>query len=122
MAKKFGELRAKMSPERRARNEARAGELLAEMPLQELRRAMDLSQERVAEILGLRQSSVSKIENEADMYVSTLRSYIEALGGSLVVTAKMPAGEVVIQNFDDIRRKTEDRESVVKAAVSRDSR
>ena len=102
MAKSFNQLRAKMSPERRARNEARTKKLLAEMPLQELRQAMSLSQKTMSELLGRDQPSISKIENQTDMYVSTLRSYIEALGGELQIVAKLPTGTVHISRFDEI--------------------
>jgi transcriptional regulator with XRE-family HTH domain len=104
MATPFKKVRDKMSPERRARVEARTQAMLAEMPLHELRRAQDLSQETIARVLGVKQSSISKIENQTDMYVSTLRSYVEAIGGNLVITAKLPSGDVPIKRFDEIRR------------------
>ncbi|HYV43072.1 MAG TPA: XRE family transcriptional regulator [Thermoanaerobaculia bacterium] len=103
MARKFSELTSKMSPERRARVEARTQEMLAEMPLQELRKAMEMSQERLSELLGWTQPSISKVEHQTDMFVSTLRSYIEALGGELEIRAKLPAGDVIIKRFDEIQ-------------------
>ena len=103
MATSFKTLREKMSPARRARVEARTKELLAEMPLQELRQAMKMSQERLSELLGWKQPSISKVEHQTDMYVSTLRSYIEALGGELQIIAKLPTGDIPIKRFDEIR-------------------
>lgn len=106
MATSFKTLRDKMSPERRARVEARTAQLLAEMPLHELRQALHMSQQRLSEILGLKQSSISKVENQTDMYVSTLRSYIEALGGELQIVANLPTGTVFIKRFDEIEAAT----------------
>jgi DNA-binding transcriptional regulator YiaG len=102
MAKKFNELRKEMSPERRARNVAATQALLAEMPLQELRQARALSQETLAELLDVDQSGVSKLEQRTDMYVSTLRRYIKALGGELEIIAHFPDGNVRITQFAHI--------------------
>ena len=102
MAKKFTELREKLSPERQARVHERTREMLKEMPLQELRQARKLSQEAIATVLGAKQASISKLEHRTDMYVSTLRSYIEAMGGTLEIVAQFPDGEVRITQFTDI--------------------
>lgn len=102
MAKKFAELRAKMAPEAQARVEVKAQELLAEMPLNELRRARGLSQKVLAEVLHVQQPSIAKMEKRTDMYISTLRSHIEAMGGQLDVIARFPDGSVKISNFSDI--------------------
>src|SRR6185437_7032810 len=83
MAKNFNTLRERMSPERRARVEKRVAQTLEKMALHDLRRARRLNQMQVATGLKSAQSEVSKIENRADMHVSTLRQYIEALGGHL---------------------------------------
>jgi hypothetical protein len=99
MPRNFRELRAKMSPERRAQNRARAEAMLREMPLAELRTAHELTQTRLAEIMEVEQSEVSRIEKRADMYVSTLRSYIEAMGGTLRIQATFPDGSVEITQF-----------------------
>jgi DNA-binding XRE family transcriptional regulator len=85
--------------ERRRRIDAEANRQLAELPLQELRRARELSQQSLAEALGGAQSTVSKLESQADMYVSTLRRYIEAMGGELEIIARFPDGEVRITQF-----------------------
>ena len=102
MAKKFNELRAKMSPAARARAQTRARTMLADMPLQELRLARGLSQEALAATLKVRQASISKLERRADMYISTLRSHIRAMGGELEIVARFPDGEVRISNFEDV--------------------
>ena len=102
MAKKFSELRAKMSPERRARNDAAVKAELAEMPLNELRNARGLSQKMLAEALHIQQPAIAKLEKRTDMYISTLRSHIEAMGGDLEVIAKFPDGDVKIVNFSQI--------------------
>ena len=102
MANKFTELRARMSSESRARSEAKAQAMLAEMPLNELRQARGLTQKMLAEMLHVQQPSVAKLEKRTDMYISTLRSHIEAMGGELEVLARFPDGTVKISNFSDI--------------------
>ena len=102
MAKKFAALRAQMSPESQARAEAKAQVMLAEMPLNELRQARGLSQKMLAEVLHVQQPAIAKIEKRTDMYISTLRSHIEAMGGQLDVVARFPDGTVKISNFSDL--------------------
>ena len=102
MANKFSELRSRMSPASRARAEAKAQAMLAEMPLNELRQARGLSQKMLAELLHVQQPSIAKLEKRADMYLSTLRSHIEAMGGELEVIARFPDGSVKISNFADL--------------------
>ena len=101
MARKYSELREQMDPARRARVEAKVQAAIADMPLSELRRARDLSQTRLAEILETSQSEVSKIERRTDLYLSTLRSYIEAMGGELEIVARFPDGIVRVNQFKD---------------------
>jgi ribosome-binding protein aMBF1 (putative translation factor) len=100
MAKKFAELRAKMSPESQARSTDKAHCLMAEMALNELRRARGMSQEELAIVLHVKQPSVAKFEQRTDTYISTLRDHIRALGGELEIIARFPEGEVKITNFD----------------------
>lgn len=97
---KWSDIKAKEKPEVMARARARKEELLKEMPLQELRRARDLTQETLAETLDVAQSEVSKIEKRTDMYVKTLRRYIEAMGGRLDIVAHFPDGDVRITQFE----------------------
>jgi transcriptional regulator with XRE-family HTH domain len=99
MARKFAELEAKMSVEAIARSDARYREMLAEMPLHELRRARGLSQEVLAKALQIKQPNVAKLEKRTDIYISTLRSTIEAMGGELDIVARFPDGAVKITNF-----------------------
>ena len=101
MAKKFVDLQARMSPEARQRSEALARSMLEAMALQELRQARALSQVDLAERLNVKQAAVSKLERRDDMYVSTLREYIRALGGDLEIIARFPDGDVRIMNFAD---------------------
>jgi DNA-binding XRE family transcriptional regulator len=106
MAKKFAELRAQMPPAARERADALASAMLAEMPLNELRQARGLSQKMLAEVLHVQQPSIAKIEKRTDMYLSTLRSHIEAMGGELEVVARFPDGAVKISNFSDLGKNT----------------
>jgi len=99
MAKNFNELRKRMSPEALARSEERVKKMLAEMPLDELREARRLTQEQLAEQLGVGQAEVSRIERRTDMYVSTLERMVEAMGGELQIRAVFPDGTVVIRRF-----------------------
>ncbi|HSR09152.1 MAG TPA: XRE family transcriptional regulator [Bryobacteraceae bacterium] len=105
MAKKFSELRDKMSPASRAASEREFRRLVEEMPLEELRVARELTQTSLAKILDVGQSEVSKIEKRTDMYVSTLASYVKAMGGELEICAVFPDGKVKINQFEDIAPK-----------------
>lgn len=100
MAKSFQILRAKMSPERRARNQQRAEEMLAELALEELRQALHLTQEQVAEMRQLNWPVVAERDYLRDDYVSTLHKFVTALGGQLKLVASFPDREVVINQFD----------------------
>jgi predicted XRE-type DNA-binding protein len=102
MAKKFSNLRAKMKPDARERANLMAQSMLAEMPLNELRQARGLSQKMLAEVLHVQQPAIAKIEKRTDMYLSTLRSHIEAMGGELDIVARFPDGSVKISNFSDL--------------------
>ena len=94
MARKFSDLTKKMSVKDRAKIKARSARLLAELPLEQLRSARSLTQTNMAHLLGVNQSAISKIEKRTDMYLSTLRSYVEAMGGSLEIQAIFPDGAV----------------------------
>lgn len=101
----FAELRARMSPEAQAKAGAEAQRLGDEMDLAEVRRALKLSQEEIGQTLQIGQGSVAKIEKRADMYVSTLRRFIEAMGGELEIVARFPGHTVKIKNFADLSEK-----------------
>jgi len=77
--------------------------IMEEMTLQELRQAQHRSQEVVGEILQINQAAVSKIERRADMYVSTLRSFVQAMGGDLEIIARFPDRPPVrINQFEEL--------------------
>ena len=75
---------------------------LAEMPLAELRQARKFTQQQIAETLKIKQASVSKMESQTDMYISTIRKYVEAMGGELEIIAKFPEGIVKVENFESL--------------------
>ncbi len=99
MARKFNSLRAKMPRESLERARMKAATYKREMALDELREARKLTQERLAEILGVKQAAVSKMERRADMYISTLMAVVEAMGGRLRIEAVFPEGKVLIRQF-----------------------
>lgn len=100
-ARSFRELEAKMSPEARARSEAKAREMIAEMPLCQLRAARELTQENLAALLGVKQASISKMERRTDIYIGTLSRFIEAMGGQLEIRACFPDGSIRITQFSE---------------------
>jgi transcriptional regulator with XRE-family HTH domain len=102
MAKSFKELKEKMSPERREKIEDRAQAMLIGMALQELRQARQLTQQELANVLNVNQAALSKMENQADMRISTLRKLLTAMGGNLKIIAEFPEGEVVIDQFERV--------------------
>ena len=102
MAKPYSTLRAKMSPDARAKAEEQTRQLMLEMPLQELRQARKMSQEQMAKSLHTKQSNVSRIEKRTDMYISTLRNVIKAMGGDLEIVARFPDGNVRINQFEEL--------------------
>ena len=103
MGKTYEQLMAELSPKRRARVEARASELIAEeKSLRDLRQARQLTQQRMAKRLGIKQHSISRLEQRSDMLLSTLRDYIGKMGGELELTARFPDREPVrIKGFAD---------------------
>ena len=101
MARKFRDLIDRMPKQRCERIRDRAEAMLIEMALQDLRRSRSLTQEDLAEALGLNQSALSKMEHQQDMYVSTLRRILSAMGGKLKLVAEFPDTEVVINQFDE---------------------
>ncbi len=97
MARNFKELEANMRPA----SLARAKEMMAEMLLAEIRRAVGLTQEQVAASLGIKQPSLSRLESQDDMQISTLRRLVPALGGELEIIAHLPGGAIRITQFQD---------------------
>jgi predicted XRE-type DNA-binding protein len=102
MLNKFSDLRSKMTSEAKSRAKVKAQAMLEQMPLNELRQARGLSQKMLAELLHVQQPSIAKLEKRTDMYISTLRSHIEAMGGELEVIARFPEGTVKISNFSEL--------------------
>jgi DNA-binding XRE family transcriptional regulator len=95
--KTLDQMLREVGPARRKKIEARAAQLLAEeMSLRELRRAHKLTQERIAETLGIGQDQVSRLEQRSDLLISTLRSYVEAMGGRLTIIAEFPHHKPVV--------------------------
>jgi predicted transcriptional regulator len=98
----FIELTQGFTPERRARIAAKAAALRETMSLEELRKARYLSQEDMAATLSVGQPAVAKLEKRTDMHVSNLRRYVEALGGTLEITARFPEASVVLANIGEV--------------------
>jgi len=99
MPRNFKALEAQMAPERLARAEMKAKEILADMLLAEIRKQMGLTQEQLAKALNIKQPTLSKIESQGDMQIGTLRRIIEALGGELELIAHLPGGDVRLSQF-----------------------
>lgn len=90
MATNAKDILKQMSAERRTKIQQRAEKLMAEYEaLQELRKALGVTQEELADRLAVSQNSISGIESRKDMKLSTLMSYIKALGGDLEVTVRL---------------------------------
>ena len=102
MVKSFDKLRNKMSIGAQKKAVAKAEKIMAKMALCDLRKALKISQEHLAETLETKQSNVSRMERRTDMYISTLRIYVEAMGGELDIIAKFPEGNVHINQFQNI--------------------
>jgi len=105
MARKFHELRQAMSPDAQARAHGKAIALKAQLPLAELRQARHYSQEQLAAEMSVQQPAVAKLEKKTDMYISTLRRFIEAMGGQLEIRAHFPDGDVTINQFEELAEK-----------------
>jgi len=99
----YSDYKKKLSPEQRARVDELARKLIAEeKSLREIRKARECSQAELAKKLGMNQGDLSKFERRTDVYLSTVRHYIEALGGTLELVATFPeTGAVKIANFGD---------------------
>jgi transcriptional regulator with XRE-family HTH domain len=93
----------KMPAERRARIERGVRDDLGEMLLCEIRRLTGLTQQQVADSMGIKQPTLSALESQEDMQVSTLYRIVRALGGELEVVAKLPTGRIAISQFKDVQ-------------------
>ncbi len=99
MAHKFEKLKKEMKPESVRIAKAKAKEMMAEMLLVEIRKEVGLTQEDLAKTLGIKQPSLSKLESQDDIQISTLRRLINALGGQLELIVHMPGGDIRISQF-----------------------
>ena len=99
MAKKFDDLLKNIKPERVKNAKAKAQDMMAEMLLSELRKESGQTQEELAKTLGIKQPSLSKLESQDDIQLSTLNRLIQALGGKLELIAHMPKGDIRISQF-----------------------
>ena len=102
MAKSFTILKDKLSDTSKANIQERVKAAFEEMPLAELRQARKFTQQQIAQSLKIKQASVSKLESQTDMYISTIRRYIEAMGGELEIIAKFPEGSIRVENFESL--------------------
>jgi predicted transcriptional regulator len=100
MARKFRELEAGMSAEAITTSDTIYNRLKETMALEELRDALRMTQQELARTLNVDQSAISKLEHRTDMYVSTLRRCITAMGGQLEIRAVFPQGTVRISQFE----------------------
>ena len=87
MARNLERVLAKLPPERREKVERRAAELAT---LKDLRQAVNRAQEELASYLGVGQDTISRLEQRGDMLISTLKRYVEAMGGQLELVARFP--------------------------------
>jgi predicted transcriptional regulator len=108
----FAKLREAMSIESMERARQKSVALKNEMDLAELRNAMQLSQEELASELKIGQASVAKLEKRTDMYVSTLRRFIEAMGGELDIVARFPDHTIPIKTFSQIKENGKEKTRV----------
>ena len=100
MAKSFDALVKRTTTKAtRDRAAARTRQLLGELLMAELRQAAGKSQRQLAKVLGIKQPSLSKLENQSDIQVSTLQRIVEALGGKLDLVARFPKGDVRIRQY-----------------------
>src|SRR5690349_10736991 len=99
MAKSFRTLYDALPKERRNKIEKRVAKERAAMALREIRQAQSLTQQQLAKTLHLNQAAISKVEKQSDMYVSTLRRFLEAMGGELRIVAHFPDRDVEIKTF-----------------------
>jgi DNA-binding XRE family transcriptional regulator len=99
MAHNFDKLKKGMKPHNLRKARAKAKEMMAEMLLVEIRKEAGFTQEDIAKALKIKQPSLSKLESQDDMQISTLQRLIQALGGQLELIAHMPGGDIQIRQF-----------------------
>lgn len=99
MAKPISELLNRLPAERQAAIKTKTAVILAQLDLPEIRKTMDMTQQGMADALGISQPRVAKLEKGGDVQLSTLRNYLFALGGDLEVRAKFPDGSCIQLNI-----------------------
>ncbi len=104
MTHKWDDVRGKFSVEDELEIQRRYESEVKRLYLHQVREARSMTQANLALVLNINQGSVSKLEGRADMYVSTLLSYIEAMGGQLQIKAIFPDGEVQIEQFQELAK------------------
>lgn len=123
MARKFATLVESMPPARKIRIRKRTKSMLREIRLQELRQTRQISQEALASMLGSKQAAVSKFERRDDWYLSTLRTYVEALGGKLELRARFADEEfAILENGDSSTTTKPAKRTASKTARSKNAR
>jgi DNA-binding transcriptional regulator YiaG len=100
--KKYSELRTKMSPQAKELSDKLFAKHLEDMAINQLREALQLTQEQLAESLNISQVAVSRMERRSDMYVSSLRRIVEAMGGELEIHAVFPSGTVKLHRLGEL--------------------
>jgi len=108
MTAKWREIRRTHPPEVEDMIRRRVKDAAGVMTLYQLREARKLTQVNLAKVLEVNQGAVSRMEKRTDMYLSTLRSYIQAMGGQLQVKAIFPEGEVEIEQFEKLPESRQD--------------
>ena len=98
----WADIKTRMAPGVRTRMEAEATRLSDELHLAQLRKARGLTQQAVAELLGVSQAEVSKMERRSELYIGTLKKFIEAMNGELVLAARFADGVEVPIKLTDI--------------------
>jgi len=107
VAKSFDQLVKRTTSQATRRKAARRSrELLAELLLGEVRKLAGKSQRELADALGIKQPSLSKLESQGDMQISTLKRIVEALGGEVHILATFPDRIVRMRQFDRIGKRT----------------
>ncbi len=118
--KNINEIIGALPAERRAKIAARAEQLIGEeMALQHLRVARRFTQQSIAKVLGVGQDSISRLESRSDMLLSTLRTYVEAMGGSLRLVAEFPDGVALLSGLGQVGEEPAPPHKRERQAISR---
>ena len=121
--KNLNQIIGELPPGRRAKIEGRARQLVGEeMALQRLRKARQLTQKQIARALKIGQDSVSRLESRSDLLISTLQSYVEAMGGSLKIIAEFKDGSTTLSGLGIAETAERPRQPARKATVARKRR